>query len=354
MFLESADWQKINGCLVRLYQELDPEKHTRVMLQVLNELVAADSIALNSYDPPTTLRVVTLPENFATAAQVEAVGKYAQQSPFGVYYFATQDASWKMTTDFMPVEDFHKLDVYLHALAPLGINQQIGGMLAVMDGTAHIVTIHRTHRGFSEREREILNVLHPHLVTSFLNAMFISRANCSITQLKAVMETAPGAYGYFDSDGKLAWLQPRAREWLLDFFPDEIDAVSNMPDAVLALVHQSRSDSGAAKSLTKYKADEFLTAFLSVSVLRGLILRLERKPSVNPPRFRLIPELTPAENEVLRWMVEGKRNAEIGDILNSSVRTVEKHVAKILAKLEVENRATAIIRAMELAAPRMR
>ena len=49
-------------------------------------------------------------------------------------------------------------------------------------------------------------------------------------------------------------------------------------------------------------------------------------------------------------MVEGKRNSEIGIILNISERTVEHHVAQILAKLQVENRATAIIRAMEFCA----
>jgi len=60
--------------------------------------------------------------------------------------------------------------------------------------------------------------------------------------------------------------------------------------------------------------------------------------------------LTRRENEVLRWMVEGKRNAEIARILSISPRTVEKHVAEILAVLKVENRATAILAAMEFSA----
>ena len=68
------------------------------------------------------------------------------------------------------------------------------------------------------------------------------------------------------------------------------------------------------------------------------------------PRFRPLPQITDRENGVLQWMVEGKRNSEIGIILNISERTVEHHVAQILAKLQVENRATAIIRAMEFCA----
>ena len=62
-----------------------------------------------------------------------------------------------------------------------------------------------------------------------------------------------------------------------------------------------------------------------------------------PARPALLLELglTPREAEVLFWLSEGKTNAEIGIILDSSRRTVEKHVEHILDKLGVENRAAA-------------
>jgi DNA-binding NarL/FixJ family response regulator len=49
-------------------------------------------------------------------------------------------------------------------------------------------------------------------------------------------------------------------------------------------------------------------------------------------------------------MVEGKRNEEIATILQLSPRTVENHMSEILQELMVENRATAIVRAMEYCA----
>lgn len=79
-------------------------------------------------------------------------------------------------------------------------------------------------------------------------------------------------------------------------------------------------------------------------------MRLDRKPIALPPHFRPLPELSQRENEVLKWMVEGKRNSEIATILNLSTRTVENHVQGILRDLMVENRATAIVRAMEYCA----
>lgn len=51
--------------------------------------------------------------------------------------------------------------------------------------------------------------------------------------------------------------------------------------------------------------------------------------------------LTPREAEVLYWLAEGKSNVEIGTILGSSRRTVEKHIEHVFEKLGVENRATA-------------
>ena len=47
MNLEPADWKAINNVLHRLYQELDTQKRSRVMLDVLHELVPAESLALN-------------------------------------------------------------------------------------------------------------------------------------------------------------------------------------------------------------------------------------------------------------------------------------------------------------------
>jgi DNA-binding CsgD family transcriptional regulator len=45
-------------------------------------------------------------------------------------------------------------------------------------------------------------------------------------------------------------------------------------------------------------------------------------------------------------------NAEIGIILDASPATVKKHMEHILTKLEVENRAAASLRAMEVLAER--
>ncbi|MDP3835348.1 MAG: response regulator transcription factor [Hydrogenophaga sp.] len=51
--------------------------------------------------------------------------------------------------------------------------------------------------------------------------------------------------------------------------------------------------------------------------------------------------LTAREAEVLYWVVKGKINRDIGDILGSSPATVKKHLERIYAKLGVETRTAA-------------
>jgi DNA-binding NarL/FixJ family response regulator len=223
-------------------------------------------------------------------------------------------------------------------------------MLALVETTAHALTINRSQQGFTEREREILNALHPHLVTSYVNALALSQSQESLARLKAIMETAPGAYGYFDKEGKVNWLQDRAKGWLNEFFADEVKHEGKIPHSVRRLVEESKRDNHAPKQLEKSGTEEILVACLGASPVGGWVLRLERKSKVVPPRFRPLPQFSERKNDVLKWMVEGKRNGEIATILHLSPRTVERHVADILAAMGVENRATAIVRAMELCA----
>lgn len=56
--------------------------------------------------------------------------------------------------------------------------------------------------------------------------------------------------------------------------------------------------------------------------------------------------LTAREAEVLYWVVKGKTNADIGDILGSSPRTVQKHLEHVFEKLGVETRTAAAALAM--------
>ncbi|WP_433435106.1 response regulator [Nonomuraea sp. CA-141351] len=60
---------------------------------------------------------------------------------------------------------------------------------------------------------------------------------------------------------------------------------------------------------------------------------------------RPLPELTDREIEVLRLVADGLNNSEIARRLFLSEKTVRNHVSSIFAKLRVDDRAQAIVRA---------
>lgn len=59
------------------------------------------------------------------------------------------------------------------------------------------------------------------------------------------------------------------------------------------------------------------------------------------------PELTPRELEVLRLLIKGLSNKEIGAVLGASEFTAKFHVKNILAKLQVSDRTEAASAAFE-------
>jgi len=68
------------------------------------------------------------------------------------------------------------------------------------------------------------------------------------------------------------------------------------------------------------------------------------KPATPPLAF---PELTDREREILNLIAQGHNNPEIAERLSLSPKTVRNHVSNIFSKLQVADRAQAIVRARE-------
>src|SRR5690242_20699101 len=86
---------------------------------------------------------------------------------------------------------------------------------------------------------------------------------------------------------------------------------------------------------------------LAPSVTRRLIEEFAARPrpgAVKPVRLNA---LTPRETEVLRLIARGRSNTEIAETLVVAEQTVKTHVGRILAKLDLRDRAQAVVFAYE-------
>ncbi|HSD37720.1 MAG TPA: helix-turn-helix transcriptional regulator [Rhodocyclaceae bacterium] len=76
-----------------------------------------------------------------------------------------------------------------------------------------------------------------------------------------------------------------------------------------------------------------------------LILREEPDTAITESLIAAF-RLTQKEAEMLYWVMKGKTNRDIGDILGSSPRAVHKHLEHVFEKLGVETRTAAANLAM--------
>jgi len=103
---------------------------------------------------------------------------------------------------------------------------------------------------------------------------------------------------------------------------------------------------GAAGYVRKDAEPETLLAAVR-AVARG---KTYIDPSVSGQILRAAApseDLTPREIEVLRQLALGRSNKEIADALSIGDETVKTHVGNVFSKLQVENRAQAIVQAFK-------
>jgi len=90
-------------------------------------------------------------------------------------------------------------------------------------------------------------------------------------------------------------------------------------------------------------------ALLSPRATRSLIARFLTQPRDGAPDLRAdsLAVLTDREVEVLRLLAAGLTNAEIAERLWVGHSTVKTHVTRLLTKLELRDRAQAVVYAYE-------
>jgi DNA-binding NarL/FixJ family response regulator len=115
--------------------------------------------------------------------------------------------------------------------------------------------------------------------------------------------------------------------------------------------------SGASGFLLKDVAPEGLIAavrqvavgdaLLAPSITRRLVERFARPRESRPASPAAVSTLTPREDEVLRLVARGMSNCEIANELVLSEATVKTHMARIFHKLDLRDRAQAVVFAYE-------
>jgi DNA-binding NarL/FixJ family response regulator len=88
-------------------------------------------------------------------------------------------------------------------------------------------------------------------------------------------------------------------------------------------------------------------ALLAPSITRRLIEEHVSRPPADSPRPERLAQLTPRELEILSCVGRGLSNSEIAGTLFISQATVKTHFTRVLMKLDLRDRAQAVVLAYE-------
>lgn len=105
--------------------------------------------------------------------------------------------------------------------------------------------------------------------------------------------------------------------------------------------------SGLTDLVAAIKAVASGNAFFSPEVAR-IVLQDSQRAQTHGVEDRVGAELTPREREVLRLVAEGNSSPEIAKLLGLSVKTVEGHRGRIMAKLDTHNVAGLVRHAIRI------
>ncbi|WP_198668775.1 response regulator transcription factor [Homoserinimonas sp. OAct 916] len=145
-----------------------------------------------------------------------------------------------------------------------------------------------------------------------------------------------------------------ATQMITDQFPETSVLVLTMNSEDEAVIGALRA--GARGYLLKgAERDEIVRAVLTVAsggtvYDREIGHRIASYFAAGPRRDtrKAFEELTARENEVLEHVAAGRGNHEIAGLLFLSEKTVRNHVASILTKLQVRDRAAAVAKARDM------
>lgn len=152
----------------------------------------------------------------------------------------------------------------------------------------------------------------------------------------------------FRADGAVLWSTPQANKLLERSSPDTGGQADMSSGFSRWRLDHADDATGSGFELNLPGTTGLQLAFLGVVGGDEYLFRLTRAQQAGQEdNLRQHFGLTQRESEVLLWIAHGKSNRDIGDILGLSPRTVNKHLEQVYAKLGVENRASAAIRAIQ-------
>jgi len=342
--LRQGDLERVLTVVRGVATARDPDEFARAAVGHLSDVIPSDVITMNEVDPAAGRTVFTMePETFIIpAGSQRLLAEMADQHPLIRHTASTGDGSARRISDFWSQEEFHASPIYEKLYRPMGVEFQMAVALPASQPIHVGIVLNRRTRDFSTRDRDVLNVLRPHLVQAWFSAkdqahlrMLVTAAtDASVDRGVGLIvlsnpphELTPGAlvslYRYFGRPTRTSPFPARVERWLnMQESRLEGDQSPELPKSL-------RTESGSGHIVLRYLPGQ--------SGHPGALVVHDVPGRARPPSLHALG-LTPREAEIVDYVTKGESNAAIGGALHVSPATVKKHLDNIYTKLGVHGR----------------
>ncbi len=344
--------------LRKMYAHLDFETLPSQLLSILPKVIRSDSVSYNEFElvEQKCHWVIDPPEiDFPNMRPI--FDQLYHEHPLVDFYSRTGDGrAWKIS-DFLSQSSYHRLALYNEFYQRTDTEYQMVINLPAPPSLLIGFAFNREkgRKDFSDSDRQILNILRPHVHQAYHNAIAFTRMQQQVDQMIQTLQESGQGMIVLDEEGDVQQMTESAQQWLVEYFGRQLPHTLLLPDDLRRWITRQRSllalddkvpppciplvvERENKRLLVRFLTDRFCRSFL--------LLREERQTDLTPASLKALG-LGQREAEVLYWVAKGKTNAEAATILDMSTRTVDKHLERIYNKLGVETRTAAISHSLE-------
>ncbi len=231
--------------------------------------------------------------------------------------------------------------ILLDAMMPEMDGFDVCKLLKADMSTRHIPIIFMTGLTEAEHVAAAFEVGGNDYVTKPIRPKEVLARIASQLQTAKMMHQARGALDAFGQaaiavtpqDAKIIWQTPLARQWMQDYFIADFPLHETSTPTPLfnwiKLIYESALPESQPLTIIQGAKRLIFTASDLSSDEQWIILLREESDAAQVEALIAALKLTRREAEVLYWAIKGKTNRDIGDILGTSPRTINKHLEHI-------------------------
>jgi len=351
--LRQSDFQAVLRLVRDCYsiRDLNFEQFIQRLVNSLSQLIPAAHITYNEMYPLKSESHNCV--NTAELASSHAATLWEQhmnEHPVMVHVLKTGDRQAIRISDFWSRRQLHDRGLHYDFYRHYGIEDAL--CITVPSRLPRVIGIGwHDDRIFTDREKQIAEIVRPHLGRAWRNARTAERLRRQLKTLKDGVESLGAGVIMCDVNGRVRFMNALAHRYLRNYFGVMRNLDHALPDTLLRWMKSQAAQLWDPKhsdlSTPAVRPDflcEHANGRLAIRVLsrNGThMLLMEEASNVSRNDSLARFGLTPREREVLEWIGQGKTNGEIALILNASVGTVKKHAEHVFMKLGVETRTAA-------------